>query len=114
MLCTFSYITSYRDLFLGGKVDLVTWLLCSGLVLFWYHIYFGFLPKLLLDFDILLVHQKFCFQILVLVATGIVQLTLNLQCTFNPLRTMVAYMRQGNKYFTVHKQIIITSPAFTL
>ena len=33
---------------------------------------------------------------------------------FNPVRTMVAYMRQGNKYFTVRKQIIITSPAFTL
>ena len=32
----------------------------------------------------------------------------------NPLRTVVAYMRPGNKYFTVHKQIIITSPAFTL
>ena len=32
----------------------------------------------------------------------------------NPLRTVVAYMHQGNKYFTVHKQIIITSPAFTL
>ena len=27
---------------------------------------------------------------------------------------MVAYMRQGNKYLTVRKQIIITSPAFTL
>ena len=33
---------------------------------------------------------------------------------FNPLRTVVAYMHQGNKYFTVRKQIIITSPAFTI
>ena len=32
----------------------------------------------------------------------------------NPLRTVVAYMHQGNKYFTVRKQIIITSPTFTL
>ena len=32
----------------------------------------------------------------------------------NLLRSMVAYMRQGNKYFTVRKQIIITLPAFTL
>ena len=32
----------------------------------------------------------------------------------NPLRTVVAYMRQGNTYFTVRKQIILTSPAFTL
>ena len=32
----------------------------------------------------------------------------------NPLRTMNAYMRQGNMYFTVRKQIIVTSPAFTL
>ena len=32
----------------------------------------------------------------------------------NPLRTMVAYMRQENKYFTVCKQIIITLSAFTL
>ena len=31
----------------------------------------------------------------------------------NPLRTVVAYMRQGNIYFTVRKQIV-TSPAFTL
>ena len=31
-----------------------------------------------------------------------------------PLRTVVAYMRQGNIYFTVCKQIIVTSPAFTL
>ena len=36
------------------------------------------------------------------------------EANFNPLRTVVAYMRQGNKYFTVCKQIIITSPAFTL
>ena len=34
--------------------------------------------------------------------------------SFNPLRTMDAYMRQGNKYFTVCKQIVITSPPFTL
>ena len=33
---------------------------------------------------------------------------------FNPLRTVVIYMHQGNKYLTVHKQIIITSPTFTL
>ena len=32
----------------------------------------------------------------------------------NPLRTVVTYMRQGNIYFTMCKQIIITSPAFTL
>ena len=32
----------------------------------------------------------------------------------NPLRTMLAYMHQGNKYFNVRKQVIITSPAFTL
>ena len=32
----------------------------------------------------------------------------------NPLRTVDAYMRQGNIYFTVRKQIIVTSPAFTL
>ena len=32
----------------------------------------------------------------------------------NPLRTVVAYMRQGNIYFTVRKQIILTSRAFTL
>ena len=33
---------------------------------------------------------------------------------FNPLRTTVAHMRQRNKYFNVCKQIIITSPTFTL
>ena len=32
----------------------------------------------------------------------------------NPLRTVVTYMHQENKYFIVCKQIIITSPAFTL
>ena len=32
----------------------------------------------------------------------------------NPLRTVVTYMRQGNIYFTVRKQIIITLPPFTL
>ena len=32
----------------------------------------------------------------------------------NPLRTVVAYMYQGNKYFTVRKQIVVTSPALTL
>ena len=32
----------------------------------------------------------------------------------NPLRAVNAYMHQGIKYFTVHKQIIITSPPFTL
>ena len=32
----------------------------------------------------------------------------------NPLRTVVAYMRQGDKYFTVLEQIFITSLAFTL
>ena len=42
---------------------------------------------------------------------------LNCRCerdNFNPLRTVVTYMRQGIKYFTVRKQIIITLPAFTL
>ena len=33
---------------------------------------------------------------------------------FNPLRTVITYMHQANKYFTVHKQIIIISPPFTL
>ena len=32
----------------------------------------------------------------------------------NPLRTVVAYMHQGNKYFTLCKQIIISSLPFTL
>ena len=32
----------------------------------------------------------------------------------NPLRTVDAYMRQENIYFTVREQIIVTSPAFTL
>ena len=40
--------------------------------------------------------------------------TADTNTTVNPLRTMVAYMRQGNKYFTVRKQIVITLPAFTL
>ena len=31
-----------------------------------------------------------------------------------PLRTVHSYMCQGNKYFTVHKQINITLPPFTL
>ena len=31
----------------------------------------------------------------------------------NLLRTVVTCMHQGNKYITVHKQIIITSPPFT-
>ena len=32
----------------------------------------------------------------------------------NPLRTVNAYIRQGNKYLTLCKQITITSPPFTL
>ena len=32
----------------------------------------------------------------------------------NPLRIVVAYMHQGNKYFTVRKQIVITLLTFTL
>ena len=38
----------------------------------------------------------------------------NKKQSVNPLRTVVAYMRHRNKYFTVRKQIIITLPAFTL
>ena len=34
--------------------------------------------------------------------------------TVNPLRVVVAYMHQGNKYVTVRKQIIIAWPLFTL
>ena len=38
----------------------------------------------------------------------------NCSSIVNPLRTVVTYMRQGNIYFTMRKQIIVTSPAFTL
>ena len=45
---------------------------------------------------------------------GMMLLSVETQLGLNHLRTVVAYMRQGNKYLTVRKQIIITSPAFTL
>ena len=42
------------------------------------------------------------------------EITVQYARNFNPLRTVVAYTHQGNKYFTVRKQITITLPAFTL
>ena len=41
---------------------------------------------------------------------------INNRCALNPfiLRTVDTYMHQGNIYFTMRKQIIVTSPAFTL
>ena len=50
---------------------------------------------------------------MVFVPTPYIKLYVSYDRIINPLRTVVAYMRQGNKHFTVRKQIIITSPAFT-
>ena len=38
----------------------------------------------------------------------------NIIVVINPLKTMIACMRQGNKYVIVCKQIMLTLPPFTL